>query len=104
MADLIDRAALLEFAELDAWLILPDEHEAKDILAMIATAPAVDAVEVVRCKDCDNWDLEHKAGRESLGNLVCPCSEWSNYEDGHSRFTRPNDFCSYGERRTNATD
>lgn len=54
----------------------------------IENAPTVDAVEVVRCKDCKHW-------RENT--LWCDMNSrdretWHNwYED---------DFCSYGERRT----
>ena len=39
-----------------------------------------DFVEVVRCKDCTEWD-----GKE------CECSHWYGF--------RENDFCSYGEKR-----
>lgn len=46
-------------------------------------APAVDAVEVVRCKDCKYQD-----------NAPCPMRLSFNW-------TEDNDFCSYGERRAN---
>ena len=49
----------------------------------IDTAPTIDAVEVVRCKDCKwrNW--------ETNGCNRNPCVEpWFE-----------NDFCSYGERK-----
>src|SRR5699024_3562609 len=52
------------------------------------TAPPVG-----RCKDCANWDKEHHVGRESLGNYVCVCHEWSDEEDGHFRSTPPDGFC-----------
>lgn len=71
-------------------------------IADINKAPAVDAVPVVRCKDCECWDEENKGGRATLGTLVCACDNWSNQEDGYFRYTRPDDFCSYGERRTDA--
>lgn len=47
-----------------------------------------------RCVDCANWDKEHRAGRESLGNYVCVCHEWSDEEDGHFRSTPPDGFCN----------
>lgn len=94
MADLIDRAAL----EIDAW------ERLSDAVCALEKAPAVDAVEVVRCKDCECWNEENKGGRATLGTLVCACDNWSNQEDGYSRYTRPDDFCSCGERRTDATD
>lgn len=54
--------------------------------------------EIVRCKDCDCWNDWDSAGRESLGNYVCSCAYWS-VEDGPVFYTRPTDFCSYGEKR-----
>ena len=49
----------------------------------------VDAVEVVRCKDCENW-REPWLVDQTLG--VC--------QVGKKTLTEPNHFCSYGERRT----
>ena len=48
--------------------------------------PTVDAVEVVRCKDCLYWE-------EYDGEMFCNC--YSNLMTD----TAPDDFCSYGERR-----
>lgn len=53
---------------------------------------------VVLCRDCDCWNDWDSAGRESLGNYVCSCAYWT-VEDGAVFYTRPTDFCSYGERR-----
>ena len=47
----------------------------------VLDAPTVDAVEVVRCKDC-----KHKDGMPGQTNIVC----WQMHDD---------DFCSYGERK-----
>lgn len=59
----------------------PDSGEAVVYLQDIAEAPTVDAVEVVRCKDC-----KHKDGMPGQPNIVC----WQMHDD---------DFCSYGERK-----
>lgn len=60
---------------------------------IINNAPAVDAVEVCRCKDCKNNNAE-KALRK--GGIWC--EYWGTDPD-------PDDFCSYGERRADdATD
>jgi hypothetical protein len=51
----------------------------------IENAPTVDAVEVVRCKDCKHLmfsDCYGECGRAYLSGVV-----------------RPDDFCSYGERK-----
>ena len=49
----------------------------------VMAAPTVDAVEVVRCKDCKYY-----------------CNGWHcNLYLNVSHETKPDDFCSYGERR-----
>ncbi len=65
--------------------------------------PAVDAVEVVRCKDCQSFKEQHSWVNGYTGKIECCgyCNHW-DYEPGSS----PNqvdgdDFCSYGERRDN---
>ena len=57
----------------------------------LSEAPTVDAVEVVRCKDCSYWD---KAKSNKKGFLICPASGMEITE---------HDFCSYRERRTDET-
>mgnify|MGYP006969186028 CR=1 FL=1 len=55
MADLIDRAALLERIDAKFFATDPKGEEQLGYLnsrTLVRTAPAVDAVEVVRCKDC----------------------------------------------------
>lgn len=59
----------------------------------IERIPAVDAVEVVRCKNCKKWDPKTET-----------CEEFTSQRlpiGGRVAFlTRETDFCSYGERRT----
>jgi len=62
-----------------------------EMLQALAEAPTVDAVPVVRCKDCKQW------GGVAFGNV---CRRWSAPLAGMKNCTGPNDFCSYGERRT----
>ena len=54
--------------------------------AMIDKAPTIDAVEVVRCKDCKHYSSE-----------MCWNYQWWN--DDHTTWVNDDDFCSYGERR-----
>lgn len=61
--------------------------------------PTITPPTVGRCKDCDNWDEDLSAGRKRMNNYVCCCQEWSDFEDGRCRYTRPNDYCSYFEQR-----
>ena len=69
------------------------------ILKGINNAPTIDAVPVVRCKDCKWW----KKGDFMAGYTIekmecggyCPNARFSRYES---------DFCSYGERKDGAED
>lgn len=69
---------------------------AQSALEMVAKwireAPTVDAVEVVRCKDCKNCDGVIYGGR---------CKYWSSPIAGITHFTSADDYCSYGERKDN---
>ena len=47
--------------------------------------PAADVQEVVRCKDCKFWDGEGRCEATENGLI--------------REFTKPDDFCSYGERK-----
>ena len=78
--DLISRSALLEKFAGESIML-------RQIRQFIHIAPAVDAVEVVRCKDCKHW-LED----DDIGYCDNP--------DGLDNYDKPDDFCSYGERRT----
>ena len=48
----------------------------------VEAAPTIDAVPVVRCKDCVGYREED-----------CACVAWEG-------FVRTDDFCSYGKRRS----
>ena len=56
-------------------------------------APAVDAVEVVRCKDCECWMYEY----DDEGLCVTDVAPIDDGTDGVARLAM--DFCSYGKRR-----
>lgn len=53
-------------------------------------------VKVVRCKDCKHWDEYHMGSLDGPGTGMGVCLEGCNWVDGK----RADDFCSYGERRT----
>lgn len=61
-----------------------------DICGLIDKAPTIDAVPVVRCKDCkySSYDSELNDA------MIC-----TRTNDGYWR--HGNDFCSYGERKVN---
>lgn len=76
---------LIDAEELELQFDVSDE----DIIAkeIIRNAPTVDAVPVVRCRDCVNVQ---SAKINKKGFLVCQASGLEITDD---------DFCSYGERR-----
>ena len=83
MDDLIRRKALLDCMPKD------DQLMSIYVRRCICDAPAVDAVEVVRCKDCVNMGKRPplpKGYREDCGWCVM---------NGHA--VLPEDFCSNGE-------
>ena len=61
----------------------------RDVVCMLESRPTVDAVPVVRCRECKHCDPE-------------------NYHCDHHMSTaaplrrKPDDFCSYGERKEGA--
>ena len=62
-----------------------------DINAVIMNTPTVDAVEVVRCKDCKQWDRFPIC---SAFPHFHECHEWNERIS-----TRENDYCSKGVRK-----
>ena len=62
-------------------------YEIKD---MIDNAPTVDAVDVVRCKDCKNWKLVW----DELH--ACICARGMLY-------TKANEYCSHGRKEKKCT-
>lgn len=60
---------------------------------LLAKQPTVDAVEVVRCKECKSWEQYNACD----GSKPHRCMNLNAIF--HMR-TAPDDFCSYGERRS----
>lgn len=52
--------------------------------------PTIDAVEVVRCKDCVHCADDWNGNQPMFTCEIARCGE----------SVQPNDYCSYGERRT----
>ena len=80
MKKLGERARKYEYSECTELTIYEDMHEVK-------TAPAVDAVEVVRCTDCKHGDID---------DPVFPCQYYCHM--GHM-WNDAYHFCADGERR-----
>ena len=88
MSDFISRSALL--AEYDKHHVGAPGGARK----LIEAAPAVDAVPVVRCKDCKHWTPCGAMFGDSLDDMQkgggCPIVRFLRLE---------NDFCCCGERK-----
>ena len=101
---LIDANALKRAIRAESWvknLMVRLTLDYIDII--IDEAPTVDAVEVVRCKDC-RWARQKDIREpvETPRELICECflhhhipAPW-----GARLAVNPDDFCPYGERRT----
>lgn len=77
---LIDANALIKEANSDGAYGYVDAKQ-------ISEAPTVDAVEVVRCKDCKHYEI-HKP------KVLENCER-----NGYLIPMKPDDFCAYGERK-----
>ena len=80
---LIDANALIEEANAEGAYGYVDAFQ-------IANASTVDAVEVVRCRDCKHWHKE---------TLFCDYMPYGEVQERVNWYA--DDFCSYGERKDN---
>lgn len=80
MAEMIDREALKE-------ALLERGFYPAIVEGVLESAPTVDAVPVVRCRECKHLMFSDFYGECKRGNLG---------------IVKPDDFCSYGERKEDA--
>ena len=88
---LIDKAALLN--KIATEVHYDSEHSLEmyaKMLSLINDAPAVDAVPVVRCKDCKWWKTKYMRNRSERKVCVIEAYEPVRNED---------EYCSWAERR-----
>lgn len=83
---------LIDAEELELQFDVSDE----DIIAkeIIRNAPTVDAVPVVRCRDCKNWGPYGSKASRKAGDPLERYGGCMMWRGGHLE----SDFCSYGER------
>ena len=73
------------------------EYSESDIGYMIRKRPTIDAVPVVRCRECKYSRINHLMKKDILScENIDVCGEEYLFE------RNPNDFCSYGERKEGA--
>ena len=103
MSDYISRQAAID----ETWKY-PSYSDPINVLTeirnRIEALPSADVVEVVRCYKCGFWD------RDTLRHQFNDFRDWNEAEckvlaerDGYNeinRYTEEDDYCSYGERRT----
>ena len=94
---LINREALLSFEKMDADLCATcgEHHTAEDVIMMIKTAPTVDAVPVVRCRECKHLNVLNRK------ELYAHCPKTNTVFLPFELDTREH-FCSLGERKEGA--
>ena len=108
MARLIDANSILDdflkrYTEMekDGKIIFAACEIKQDFADMISNVPTVDAVEVVRCRDCKHWGDEDGILQDSDGEMFARCKAHNYLIDGRHTGWCPseNDFCSCGERK-----
>ena len=87
-------ASELEFADADVCEEFPDSYcefgfSRERIRELLQDIPTVDAVPVVRCRECKWWQED-----DDIGHCDNP--------DGLDNYAKPEDFCSYGKRKGGA--
>ena len=73
---------------IDADKLIEGRVENDSVRIATMAEPTVDAIEVVRCKDC----IYYEKGKDY--QPYCNC-----FDGGISDYPQEDDFCSYGERR-----
>ena len=94
MARLIDADRALEIVRSQG-IAHPNAYHLTNYATLILQeAPTIDAVEIVRCRDCKHYRPQKKS------------AHWENRANYCNRIvtikTQPYDFCSYGERKEGA--
>ena len=77
----------------------PDGYSHKLICEVLEKTPTVDAVPVVRCRDCKNWE---PYGSKAARNTGDPLERYGGCKVWHGGHLE-SDFCSYGQAHTNST-
>ena len=90
MHRLIDANKLIDFIDV-GHLRHPGElcYSEIDVANLLLHAPTIDAVPVVRCWECKWWHEDDGVG-------------YCDNPDGLDNYAKPDEFCSYGERKEGA--
>lgn len=88
MSDLISRSALIKEFEIQEFIKNDRLFDIPQIKAFIEQQPTVDAVAVIRCRDCAHWGTGLPGEIENV-----KCCEYAGY------MICENGYCLYGERK-----
>ena len=99
MAEYIAREELLaQLRAMESYNVSPMYRRGyDDCVATVLNAPTADVVPVVRCKDC-KWFVDNNGG-EWYG-----CKMFQVVRITPEDAPKPDDFCSYGERKDGCAD
>ncbi len=103
MSRLIDADALVEYLKKiwgkwdeDDWYEAQAKDAMKDDIEIVNEQPTIDAVQVVRCKDCKYYDVFDNVDGVDFGGCARPCSALRA-----DCWVSENWFCADGERKEN---
>lgn len=92
MSDYIKREDVLEICEWYQQEYTECAYALDNLTNEMRRLHPVDAVEVVRCRDCKYYNTAHIRGSDGEVHEVKHCNRFG-------LAYQPNDYCSYGERR-----
>ena len=87
--------------EAEAWNRRADNAAHSKIQKLIADTPTVDAVEVVRCRECKHHRDKNEQERQYLVEDILICTSQDATDDCWNAVW-PDHYCSYGERKEGA--
>lgn len=89
--DLISRQAILDMLEdINNHIIDGYGYKHDWCVEWVKGLPSIDAVQVIRCKDCEYWDTSWKPTRAKEGEYWC---------SAHDIYMGAEDYCSMAERK-----
>ena len=95
MVEYIDKKKIIDKLSEELDILVEEGHMPEGYLtalSLIETIQAEDVVSVVRCKDCKHWLNKTGIGWCEINSRMSLDGHWNPFYE--------NDYCSYGERKT----
>ena len=98
---LIDADALIETS--DVFIVHTKEYGSIEVISVdaVGDAPTIDAVPVVRCRECKHHRDKNEQEQQYLVEDILICTSPDATDDCWNAVW-PDHFCSYGERKEGA--